>query len=57
VADILMVGKGFIGSIESPYYPAKYNLNHINTLSWFLEVSPREFLPEKPFDPDIIITI
>jgi len=37
---------GFIGHIESPYFAAKYNLNHINKLAKIFNCSPREFIPE-----------
>jgi len=38
---------GFLGHIESPRKPAKYNLNHINKLAKIFNCSPQEFLPEK----------
>jgi transcriptional regulator with XRE-family HTH domain len=37
---------GFMGHIESPKKPAKYNLNHINKLAEIFDCSPQEFLPE-----------
>jgi len=39
---------GFIGQVESPKYPAKYNLQHINALSKIFKCSPKDFLPSKP---------
>lgn len=38
---------GFLGHIESPKKPAKYNLNHINKLAKIFNCSPQAFLPEK----------
>jgi len=39
---------GFVGHIESPKYPAKYNLNHINKLAQIFKCSPKDFLPSEP---------
>jgi transcriptional regulator with XRE-family HTH domain len=44
----LDVTNGFIGQVESPSHPAKYNLNHLNHLSRIFNCSPKDFLPEKP---------
>ena len=44
----LEVTNGFIGQIETPIHPAKYNLNHLNKLVIVLNCSPKEFLPERP---------
>lgn len=41
---------GFIGDVENPKYRAKFNLNHINELAKAFECSPKDFLPDKPFD-------
>lgn len=54
-ADILGLSRGYIGNVESLRYAAKYNLNHINTLAWFWDLSPRLFLPEQAFDPDALL--
>jgi transcriptional regulator with XRE-family HTH domain len=48
IAAILGFSEGFIGQIESPNNPSKYNLNHLNILAKELECSPRDFLPEEP---------
>ena len=45
LAAALDLTRGFIGQIESPNYPAKYNLNHLNKLAKEFRCSPREFLP------------
>lgn len=42
------LSRGFVGQVESPKHPAKYNLNHLNEIAKFLGCSPRDFLPEKP---------
>ena len=38
---------GFIGKIESPKYPSKWNLDHLNKLADILKCSPKDFLPER----------
>lgn len=38
---------GFIGKVESPRYPAHYNLKHLNDLARILKCSPQDFLPKK----------
>lgn len=48
LARILDVSEGFIGNVESPRYPDKYNLRHLNELARALQCSPRDFLPEEP---------
>lgn len=45
----LGVSYGFIGQVESPNYPAKYNVNHLDRLAFIFCCSPRDFLPIKPF--------
>jgi transcriptional regulator with XRE-family HTH domain len=39
---------GFIGKVESPKYPAHYNVKHLNDLAKILKCSPQDFLPKKP---------
>ena len=39
---------GFIGKVESPKYPAHYNVRHLNDLAKILKCSPQDFLPKKP---------
>ncbi len=48
----LGVSYGFIGKIESPKYPTKYNLNHINKLAEIFNCSPKDFLPDKNLNND-----
>lgn len=43
------VSPGFIGQVESPYSPTKYNLNHINDIALYLNCSPADFMPPLPF--------
>lgn len=45
----LDVSVGFIGNVESPKYPAHYNLKHLNQLAIVLDCSPQDFLPKKPY--------
>ena len=44
----LGISVGFIGKIESPRYPAHYNLKHLNDIARILKCSPQDFLPKKP---------
>lgn len=46
IAEILDVTRGFIGQVESPLSPEKYNLNHLNQLAIAFQCSPKDFLPE-----------
>ncbi len=48
----LDVSDGFIGKIESPKFPDKYNLNHINKLAKIFNCSPKDFLPENCTEND-----
>lgn len=47
IAEVLGFTKGFIGQIETPNHPSKYNFNHLNRLAKEMEVSPKAFIPEK----------
>lgn len=42
------VTSGFIGQVESPKYPTKYNLNHLNEIAKFLNCSISDFFPKEP---------
>lgn len=48
LANELGISSGFIGKVESPRYPAHYNLKHLNDLAKILKCSPQDFLPKKP---------
>ena len=43
---ILNTHRSFIGQVESPANPAKYNLDHLNILAKELNCSPKDFLPD-----------
>ena len=43
IAGLLQLTTGFIGQVESPNHPRKYNLNHLNRLAYEMECSPRIF--------------
>lgn len=43
----LDVSEGFIGNIENPNYPEKYNLKHLNELAKVFKCSPKDFMPDK----------
>lgn len=48
IGHIIGTKKAFIGNVESVNNRAKYNLTHINSLADFFNLSPKDFLPEKP---------
>ena len=48
LAHKLDVSEGFIGNIENPNYPEKYNLRHLNELARIFKCSPKDFMPDKP---------
>lgn len=52
VAGVLGLTAGFIGQIESPNNPSKYNLNHLNKLAYEFGCSVKDFIPEKPVVED-----
>ena len=43
----LNVSSGFIGKVETPSLPTKYNVNDINKIAEIFSVSPQELLPNK----------
>ena len=45
----LEMSDSFVSHVESVSKRAKYNINHINALSIALSCSPKDFLPEIPF--------
>jgi transcriptional regulator with XRE-family HTH domain len=47
LANELGMSSGFVGQVESPRYPAKYNVQHLNDLAKILKCSPQDFLPKK----------
>ena len=44
----LNVSIGFIGQVESPNYPAHYNLRHLNELAKVLNCTLYDLLPKNP---------
>ena len=52
IAGILGFSLGFIGQIESPNNPSKYNLNHLNRLAYEFGCSVKDFMPDKPVKED-----
>jgi transcriptional regulator with XRE-family HTH domain len=48
IASIIGVSREFIKDVENTNRRAKYNVRHINALADYFEMSPRDFLPEKP---------
>ncbi len=41
------VSKGFVGQVESPSNPSKYNINHLYDIATFLECSMQDFFPSR----------
>lgn len=52
IADILGVSRSFISDVESNNRPAKYNFRHLNALSDYFSLSPKDFMPKKAFPVD-----
>lgn len=50
LAYMMNLSIGFIGDVESPKSRAKYNISHLNKLADVLECSPKDFLPDVPFE-------
>ncbi len=48
ISSIIGVSREFIKDVESSKRRAKYNIQHINALAEYFEMSPKDFLPEKP---------
>ncbi|GGH36710.1 transcriptional regulator [Dyadobacter endophyticus] len=47
LAMFLNLTRGFIGQIESPKFPSKYNIEHIGILAREMNCSPRDLMPEE----------
>lgn len=43
----------FVGNVESPKRPEKYNLNHLNKIAEIFGCSIKIFFPEEPFPGDL----
>lgn len=48
LADLLDISHGFIGKIESPAYPSKWNIELLNEVAIILDCSIKDFFPDKP---------
>jgi len=48
IADVIGISRSYVSEVESNNSRAKYNIRHINALADYLNMSPRDFLPEKP---------
>lgn len=46
ISVILGTSSSFIGQVEAPNNPSKYNLNHLNRLAFEFGCSPQDFLPD-----------
>lgn len=55
IAAILNFSEGFIGQIESPLHPSKYNLNHLNKLAIEMGCSPKDFIPDNPYPEEELL--
>lgn len=51
---LLGMSEGAVGKIENPRLRDKYNIRHINLLAKALHCSPKDLLPDKPLEHDII---
>lgn len=52
LADAIGLSRSFIKDIESPNDRGKYNVRHINALADYFGMSPKDFMPDKPFPVD-----
>ena len=48
IAAIIGVSREFIKDVENLKKRAKYNFRHINALAEYFDMSPKDFLPDKP---------
>jgi len=46
LAMFLNLTRGFIGQIESPKFPSKYNVNHLGILAKEMDCSPKDLMPD-----------
>lgn len=47
LANGIGVTSGFIGKVESTNSASRYNLYHINQIAKYLQVSPKDFMPDE----------
>jgi len=48
IAKILGLGGSFIGNVENSNKCTRYNLKHLNTIAAYFNISPQDFVPQKP---------
>lgn len=48
IANIISVDSSFISHIERGFRGSKYSLEHINELADYFNMSPKDFLPQRP---------
>ena len=46
LAFLMDLSIAFVGRIESPRTPAKWNLDHLNKLAELFNCSPKDFIPD-----------
>jgi transcriptional regulator with XRE-family HTH domain len=46
IAAFIGKTRGFVGHVESPANPSKYNLNHLNRIANEMGCSPKDFIPK-----------
>lgn len=47
LANGIGVTSGFIGKVESINSSSRYNICHINKIAKYLQVSPKDFMPDE----------
>jgi transcriptional regulator with XRE-family HTH domain len=52
LAAAISLSRSFVSDVESPKSRAKYNVRHINALADYFGMSPKDFMPDKPFPVD-----
>jgi transcriptional regulator with XRE-family HTH domain len=50
LAHLLNASEGWVGLVESTRTDDKYSLRRLNDLAKVLSCSPKDFLPDLPFD-------
>ena len=46
----LEISTSYIAMIESGNFDKKYNISHLNKIALVLQCSPKDFMPEEPFN-------
>jgi transcriptional regulator with XRE-family HTH domain len=47
LAHLIDISVGFVGNVENPRHIAKWNINHLNSISKALDIPFREFFPDR----------